>query len=69
MTDDKREDIDSSYEETPVDPDYAIEKEEVEPLPEFPAAYTRAENEDDDGYDPYSDRPRAPEGPERDPWS
>ena len=34
------------------------------------AAYLRAENEDDDGYDPYSDRPAAPEPLfERDPWS
>lgn len=32
--------------------------------------YLRAENEDDDGYDPYSDRPAAPEPLfERDPWS
>lgn len=32
--------------------------------------FVRAENEDDDGYDPYSDRP-APREPmfERDPWS
>ncbi len=30
----------------------------------------RAENEDDDGYDPYSDRRPAPEPMfERDPWS
>lgn len=34
------------------------------------AAYLRAENEDDDGYDPYSDRPAEPEPLfERDPWS
>lgn len=33
-------------------------------------AYLRAENEDDDGYDPYSDRPAAVEPLfERDPWS
>lgn len=32
--------------------------------------YLRAANEDDDGYDPYSDRPAAPEPLfERDPWS
>lgn len=31
--------------------------------------YVRAENEDDDGYDPYSDRPARPEPLfERDPW-
>ena len=34
------------------------------------AAYLRAANEDDDGYDPYSDRPAAPEPLfERDPWN
>ena len=32
------------------------------------AAFLRAETEDDDGYDPYSDRPAAPQGPEEDPW-
>lgn len=32
--------------------------------------FIRAENEDDDGYDPYSDRRPAPEPLfERDPWS
>ncbi len=31
--------------------------------------FLRAENEDDDGYDPYSDRPARPEPLfERDPW-
>lgn len=35
-----------------------------------PEPYLRPENEDDDGYDPYSDRPAAPEPLfERDPWS
>lgn len=33
------------------------------------ASFIRAENEDDDGYDPYSDRPaRAEPLFERDPW-
>jgi len=33
------------------------------------SAFLRAENEDDDGYDPYSDRPARPEPLfERDPW-
>ena len=33
------------------------------------SAFVRAENEDDDGYDPYSDRPCDPEPLwERDPW-
>ena len=37
---------------------------------EVDAAYLRAENEDDDGYDPYSDRPAAQEPLfERDPWA
>lgn len=31
--------------------------------------YLRAENEDDDGYDPYSDRRSEPPLFERDPWS
>lgn len=31
-------------------------------------AFLRAENEDDDGYDPYSDRPPSPEAAEADPW-
>ena len=36
--------------------------------PESP--YLRAENEDDDGYDPYSDRPAEREPLfERDPWA
>lgn len=36
--------------------------------PESP--YLRAANEDDDGYDPYSDRPATPEPLfERDPWA
>ena len=34
------------------------------------AAFLRAENEDDDGYDPYSDRLPEPEPLfERDPWA
>ena len=33
------------------------------------AAFLRAPGEDDDGYDPYSDRPASPEPLfERDPW-
>lgn len=37
------------------------------PMPTDPCV--RAENEDDDGYDPYSDRRPAPEPMfERDPW-
>ena len=38
-------------------------------VPAADAAFVRAENEDDDGYDPYSDR-RPSAGPlfERDPW-
>lgn len=32
------------------------------------SAFLRAETEDDDGYDPYSDRPAPICGPEEDPW-
>ena len=36
----------------------------------YERAYLRAENEDDDGYDPYSDRRPEPEPLfERDPWA
>lgn len=43
-------------------------REAVAPAPVDPCV--RAENEDDDGYDPYSDRRPAPEPMfERDPWS
>ena len=40
------------------------------PRPREPASpYLRAENEDDDGYDPFSDRPARHEPLfERDPW-
>lgn len=38
--------------------------------PEVDTTYLRAANEDDDGYDPYSDRPATPEPLfERDPWA
>lgn len=30
--------------------------------------FVRSENEDDDGYDPYSDRPAHSDDWERDPW-
>lgn len=37
---------------------------------EYDDPYIRAENEDDDGYDPYSDRRPDPEPLfERDPWA
>ena len=37
---------------------------------EYRRMYVRAENEDDDGYDPYSDRrPKSEPLFERDPWS
>lgn len=32
-------------------------------------AFIRAENEDDDGYDPYSDRPASASTWEEDPWA
>ena len=68
MTDEERTVDASSYEEVAVDPDYAIEKEEFEPLPEDPAVYRRAANEDDDGYDPWSDRTEEAQQFEEDPW-
>ncbi|MBQ1840605.1 MAG: hypothetical protein II128_04640 [Atopobiaceae bacterium] len=38
--------------------------------PAVDRTYLRAANEDDDGYDPYSDRPASPEPLfERDPWA
>ena len=43
------------------------ERQQAEPIDK---AFLRAENEDDDGYDPYSDRPARPEPLfERDPWN
>lgn len=39
-------------------------------VPEYDDSCIRAENEDDDGYDPYSDRRPDPEPLfERDPWA
>lgn len=39
-------------------------------LPKVDKAYARPENEDDDGYDPWSDRRPEPQPLfERDPWS
>ena len=55
-------------EEIAFDPAFVIEKEEVEPIPENPAAYRRAEGEDDDGYDPWSDRTEESPLFEEDPW-
>ena len=56
---------------TPATPD---EKRGTSRTATDPAAardpFLRAANEDDDGYDPYSDRPAAPEPLfERDPWN
>ena len=40
-----------------------------DPKPQVDPEFARAENEDDDGYDPYSDRRPSPEPLfERDPW-
>ena len=40
-----------------------------DPIDALDEPFLRAENEDDDGYDPFSDRPAAPEPLfERDPW-
>ena len=39
----------------------AAPKPAPKPVPKPRDPYIRAENEDDDGYDPYSDRPPTPE--------
>ena len=46
-------------------------RREPDKLKQTPASpFIRSENEDDDGYDPYSDRPARTEPLfERDPWS
>ena len=59
----------SSYAEAPLSAEYAIEKEEAEPLPEDPHVYQRPANEDDDDYDPWSDRHEEPPMFEPDPWN
>ena len=49
----------------------AVERERrlVEGYDPVEAPFLRGENEDDDGYDPFSDRPAAPEPLfEKDPW-
>ena len=47
---------------------YAVPKAKEEKPERSP--YLRAENEDDDGYDPFSDRPAEREPLfERDPWA
>lgn len=58
-----------SDEKKPVTRETAHERHDAAaPMPADPCV--RAENEDDDGYDPYSDRRPAPEPMfERDPWS
>ena len=58
-----------SDEKNPVTREAARERHDAAaPMPADPCV--RAENEDDDGYDPYSDRRPAPEPMfERDPWS
>lgn len=45
----------------------AVRPAPARPKPDSP--YLRAENEDDDGYDPYSDRRSEPPLFERDPWN
>ena len=52
-------------------PTVAVEREHrlADGWDSIDASFLRAENEDDDGYDPFSDRPAAPEPLfERDPW-
>ena len=50
-------------------PAVAADAQKKEPTP-YEREFIRAENEDDDGYDPYSDRrPIAEPLFERDPWA
>lgn len=57
-----------SDEKKPVTREAVHERRDAAAMPADPCV--RAENEDDDGYDPYSDRRPAPEPMfERDPWS
>lgn len=44
-------------------------KRRAQPATSRVDAFVRAEGEDDDGYDPYSDRPYREPLWERDPWS
>lgn len=56
---------------TPLDPKICIkkQKESVCCHTNKQDTFLRAENEDDDGYDPFSDRPAAPEPAfQEDPW-
>ena len=47
----------------------AAPKPSPKPAPKPRDPYIRAENEDDDGYDPFSDRPPTPEPTfQEDPW-
>lgn len=46
-----------------------LKKEQGRKKPDIDPAFARPENEDDDGYDPWSDRrPKAEPLFERDPW-
>lgn len=50
-------------------PQHAERQPARQQVPDAERAFVRAENEDDDGYDPYSDRPAKAEPLfERDPW-
>ena len=46
----------------------AAPKPAPKPVPKPRDPYIRAENEDDDGYDPYSDRPARSDFFEPNPW-
>lgn len=53
----------------PTDPQRKANEKNAQKQPQE-SEFLRAENEDDDGYDPYSDRRPEPEPLfERDPWS
>ncbi len=57
------------HEEAPVELDHAVGKRKAVPLSASPSAYRRAENEDDDGYDPWSDRIEETPLFEENPWN
>ncbi len=46
----------------------AVQSKKKDPVHSAPDPFLRAENEDDDGYDPYSDRQEAHPLFEPDPW-
>ena len=54
--------------QTSVELYHTVGQRKAVPLPARPSAYRRAENEDDDGYDPWSDRIEETPLFEENPW-